>query len=269
MIEDGLRTPTSEAQHSLEQHLISILKDFDGSTADQVDSSLELVRARHVEYLHEGLRERKHHIALGCSRPWLCYWITHSLSLLRASFPSSVPQIGMVTYLSLPSCTVVCTLPIRPLHLCMCIRSFVLVPFLYRRACFCWSIPGTSSGSVVPITSGMRTDVINFLQACQSPTGGFGGAPSQLPHLAPTYAAVSTLVTIGEEAALSAIDRVALLAFVRRMCVPPEAGGGIAVSEGAHATHISTPTKVATALRVHAWVGHRAAVSAELGVRSI
>ena len=78
---------------------------------------------------------------------------------------------------------------------------------------------------------------MNFLRACQAPTGGFGGGPSQLPHLAPTYAAVSTLVTIGEEAALSSIDSMALLAFVRRMCVPIGAGGGIAVSEGAY-----TPT---------------------------
>lgn len=100
MIEDGLRTPTSEAQHSLEQHLISILRNLDGSTADQIDSSLELVRARHVEYLHEGLRERQHHIALGCSRPWLCYWITHSLALLEAPLPSNVPQIGMVVSLA-------------------------------------------------------------------------------------------------------------------------------------------------------------------------
>ncbi|CAL8469676.1 g9217 [Coccomyxa elongata] len=187
MIEDGLRTPSSEAQHSLEQHLISILKDFDGSTADQVGSSLELVRPRHVEYLHEGLRERQHHIALGCSRPWLCYWITHSLALLRASFPSSVPQI----------------------------------------------------------------DVVNFLRACQAPTGGFGGGPSQLPHLAPTYAAVSTLVTIGEEAALTAIDRVALLAFVRRMCVPPEAGGGIAVSEGGEVDCRGCYTAIASLHMLH------------------
>lgn len=60
----------------------------------------------------------------------------------------------------------------------------------------------------------------------------------QMPHLAPTYAAVSTLVTLGGEAALRAVDRVALLGFIKRMCVPPKAGGGVAVSEGALATHI-------------------------------
>lgn len=78
----------------------------------------------------------------------------------------------------------------------------------------------------------MGIDVINFLRACESPTGGFGGGPLQLPHLAPTYAAIAALVSIGGDAALTAIDRVALLAFIRRMCVPHDAGGGIAVSEG-------------------------------------
>ncbi|KAK9908192.1 hypothetical protein WJX75_004005 [Coccomyxa subellipsoidea] len=182
MIEDGLRTSTSEAQHALEERLISLLRDFEGSTSDDVQASLELARVQHIQYLHEGLRERQHHIALGCSRPWLCYWITHSLALLRAPFPSDVQQL----------------------------------------------------------------DVVKFLRACQSATGGFGGGPMQMPHLAPTYAAVSTLVTLGGEAALCAVDRVALLGFIKRMCVPPEAGGGVAVSEGGEVDCRGCYTAVAT-----------------------
>lgn len=49
-------------------------------------------------------------------------------------------------------------------------------------------------------------DVINFLSNCRSPTGGFGGGPSQLPHLAPTYAAVLSLCLIETDEALEAID---------------------------------------------------------------
>lgn len=37
----------------------------------------------------------------------------------------------------------------------------------------------------------------------QHPEGGFGGGPYQLAHLAPTYAAVAALVTLGGEDALS------------------------------------------------------------------
>jgi protein farnesyltransferase subunit beta len=45
-------------------------------------------------------------------------------------------------------------------------------------------------------------DIVQFLQRCQDPGGGFGGGPGQLPHLAPSYAAVATLVTLGSREAL-------------------------------------------------------------------
>jgi hypothetical protein len=41
----------------------------------------------------------------------------------------------------------------------------------------------------------------------QHPEGGFGGGPYQLAHLAPTYAAVSALVTLGGADALSGTGR--------------------------------------------------------------
>ena len=36
---------------------------------------------------------------------------------------------------------------------------------------------------------------VAFLARCQDASGGFGGGPGQLPHLAPTYATVSALLT--------------------------------------------------------------------------
>lgn len=60
--------------------------------------------------------------------------------------------------------------------------------------------------------------VISFLSDCQDQeTGGFGGGPGQLPHLATTYAAVAALVTIGSESALSLIDRNRMRNFLYRM----------------------------------------------------
>ena len=47
----------------------------------------------------------------------------------------------------------------------------------------------------------------------QHPEGGFGGGPYQLAHLAPTYAAVSALVTLGGPDALSGNVFLALLAL--------------------------------------------------------
>ena len=77
-----------------------------------------------------------------------------------------------------------------------------------------------------------RADIVAFLAACQHPEGGFGGGPYQLAHLAPTYAAVAALVTLGGDDALRVVDRLRLQAFLLRMCVPPERGGGMTMHEG-------------------------------------
>lgn len=98
---------------------------------------------------------------------------------------------------------------------------------------------------------------MSFISSCQHPSGGFGGGPYQLPHLAPTYAshattllhcrgidlamagpstavacryaAVATLVNIGSTAASDVIDRTGVLTFLQQMCVPAAQGGGMTV----------------------------------------
>ena len=44
-----------------------------------------------------------------------------------------------------------------------------------------------------PITPKEKSEFSSFLARCQNPTGGFGGGPGQVSHLAPTYAAVNAL----------------------------------------------------------------------------
>lgn len=60
----------------------------------------------------------------------------------------------------------------------------------------------------------MYTKITGFLGKCQAPGGGFGGGPGQYPHLAPTYAAVSALCTIGTQEAYNIIDRKGLQSFL-------------------------------------------------------
>ncbi|KAH9607992.1 hypothetical protein KSS87_003389 [Heliosperma pusillum] len=89
------------------------------------------------------------------TRPWLCYWILHSLALLGE-----------------------------------------------------------------PIGDALENDAIDFLSKCQDPNGGYGGGPGQMPHLATTYAAVNSLITLGGHKALSSIHRNSLYAFLQRMKYP-------------------------------------------------
>ncbi len=100
------------------------------------------------------------YVSLDASRPWLTYWISHSLELLGPSHA---------------------------------------------------------------LRGDVADDVVGFLSRCQVPgTGGFAGGPhpGQIAHLAPTYAAINTLVTIGSPVAFAAIDRASLRVFLRRMKQP-------------------------------------------------
>ncbi len=59
--------------------------------------------------------------------------------------------------------------------------------------------------------------VVDFLDTCQNETGGFGGGPDQISHLATTYAAVNALCTLNSDYALRIIKREPLLGWLKRL----------------------------------------------------
>lgn len=65
--------------------------------------------------------------------------------------------------------------------------------------------PTTLTSPLTPHSS--NYSCIDTLRRCQHRGGGFGGGPGQLPHLAPSYAAVNALVILGGPDALAWIDR--------------------------------------------------------------
>ncbi|XP_012081734.1 protein farnesyltransferase subunit beta isoform X2 [Jatropha curcas] len=117
---------------------------------------LELVRDKHIDYLTRGLQQLSpSFVVLDSSRPWLCYWILHSIALLGES-----------------------------------------------------------------VDFELENNAIDFLNRCQDPDGGYGGGPGQMPHLATTYAAVNSLITLGGRRALSSINREKLYTFLRKVKDP-------------------------------------------------
>ncbi|KAM9293846.1 protein farnesyltransferase subunit beta-like [Gastrophryne carolinensis] len=143
--EDSITTETSSEQKKVESSVGAIFNSVKNS---QGAFQLVLERELHAHYLRKGLQHLSDsYECLDASRPWLCYWIVHSLTLLDEPIPQSV----------------------------------------------------TSS-------------VCQFLARCQSPSGGFAGGPGQQPHLAPTYAAVNALCTIGTKEAYDVINRSAYCA---------------------------------------------------------
>ncbi|KAI5059258.1 hypothetical protein GOP47_0025577 [Adiantum capillus-veneris] len=152
---DGL-TETQTQQKELEEKVKVILQAFASGSAHHHSLLLELWRLEHAGFCLKGLTQLgPSFCVLDANRPWLCFWILHSLALL---------------------------------------------------------------GEQIDVELGFH--VVDFLSRCEDPRGGYGGGPGQMPHLATTYAAVFSLVTIGGDHALASIKRERILDFLLQMKDP-------------------------------------------------
>ncbi|KYO25880.1 protein farnesyltransferase subunit beta-like [Alligator mississippiensis] len=182
--DDGVRTLTSAEQTKVEDIVQEV---FNAYRTNHHASQFVLQREKHFHYLKRGLRQLTDaYECLDASRPWLCYWILHSLELLEEPIPESV-----------------------------------------------------------------ASDVCQFLSQCQSPQGGFGGGPSQHPHLAPTYAAVNALCIIGTEEAFNVINRKKLLEYLYSLKQPDGSflmhiGGEVDVRSAYCAASVASLTNIIT-----------------------
>ncbi|CAL1391869.1 unnamed protein product [Linum trigynum] len=146
-------TASQVDQWAVQDHVFKIYGAFASIPRSAQSVILELQRDKHVEYLTRGLQQLgPSFVVLDANRPWLCYWILHSIALLGES-----------------------------------------------------------------VDDELEDNAIDFLSRCQDPNGGYGGGPGQMPHLATTYAAVNSLVTLGGHKALSSINRDNLYKFLSRM----------------------------------------------------
>ncbi|XP_042468575.1 protein farnesyltransferase subunit beta isoform X1 [Zingiber officinale] len=146
-------TVTQIEQLRVEAKVFEIYRVLNGVDPPTMSLMLELWRDKHIEFLTKGLGNLgPSYNVLDANRPWLCYWIMHSIALLGESLDLELEE-----------------------------------------------------------------NVVEFLFRCQDKNGGYGGGPGQMPHLATTYAAVNTLITLGSEKALLSIDRENLHKFFLRM----------------------------------------------------
>ncbi|XP_061348573.1 protein farnesyltransferase subunit beta isoform X2 [Gastrolobium bilobum] len=155
-------TVSQRDQWMVESHVFQIYQLFATIPPNAQSVMLELQRDKHIEFLSKGLRHLGSAFTVLdakccwlCSRPWLCYWILHSIALLGES-----------------------------------------------------------------VDDELQDDTVDFLNRCQDPNGGYAGGPGQMPHLATTYAAVNTLITLGGQKSLASINRDKLYGFLRRMKQP-------------------------------------------------
>ncbi|KAM0000799.1 putative protein farnesyltransferase [Helianthus debilis subsp. tardiflorus] len=158
-------TASQKEQWALESQVFHIYQLLYNIPPNSQAAMLELQRDSHMEYLVKGLRHLGPSFSvLDANRPWICYWIFHSIALLGES-----------------------------------------------------------------VDIALENNVIDFLSRCQDQHGGYGGGPGQMPHLATTYAAVNTLITIGGQNSLASINRARIYSFLRRM---KHTSGGFSMHEG-------------------------------------
>lgn len=90
--------------------------------------------------------------------------------------------------------------------------------------------------------------VASFLAHCQDAAGGFGGGPGQLPHLAPTYAAVAALLVAGSDEAYRVVNRQQTYRFLMQMKCPD---GGFKMHDEGERDMRGTYCAIAVASMLH------------------
>ncbi|XP_073142454.1 protein farnesyltransferase subunit beta [Henckelia pumila] len=179
-MENTVATKTQEEQWMVQDQVFRIYNLVCNLPAHAQSVNFEIRRDSHVEYLTKSLKQLGPNFAvLDANRPWLCYWIIHSISLMGDCLDDK-----------------------------------------------------------------LENDVIEFLNRCQDPNGGYGGGPGQMPHLATTYAAVNTLITVGGDISLSSINRKMMYAFFLRM---KDKSGGFRMHDGGEIDVRASYTAIAVA----------------------
>lgn len=122
--------------------------------------------------------------SLDASRPWIIYWCVHAMDMMQHQLSEAETKRCVLLF---------CKHRLfdglhEQMHLHACTLS---APRWYTNM---------ASECVILLMSHL--------------TGGFGGGPGQLAHLAPTYAAVNALAILGSEG-LAVIDRFVAMSFMR------------------------------------------------------
>ncbi|XP_075492895.1 protein farnesyltransferase subunit beta-like isoform X1 [Primulina tabacum] len=164
-MESMVATKSQEEQWMVQDQVFRIYDLICNLPPHAQSVNFEIRRDNHVEYLTKSLKQLGPNFAvLDANRPWLCYWIIHSIALMGDG-----------------------------------------------------------------VDDKLENDVVEFLNRCQDLNGGYGGGPGQMPHLATTYAAVNTLITVGGDISLSSINRKNIYEFFLRM---KDKSGGFRMHDG-------------------------------------
>ncbi|GFO30262.1 protein farnesyltransferase subunit beta [Plakobranchus ocellatus] len=231
--DEGFATDTSNEQKLVEESVSKCYKVFKSSHSFYPDVPL-LDRELHTEFLLRGIKHLSaSYECLDSSRPWLCYWILHSLELLEVPIPED-HALSIATFLG--KCQDPCGGfgggPMQYPHLAptyaavnaLCILANItekvfdvldrekLYSFLMRMRTPDGAFKMHDGGevdirgvycalSVARLTNIMTKELvdgtIDFIVRCQTYEGGFAGYPGLEAHGGYTFCGVASLVLLG------------------------------------------------------------------------
>jgi len=240
---EGLPTDTSEDQRECEmfcsEFLVSpeecskaVLRDMRAQGLLDDDNCISLLRIKHTRYLKSNMSSLPQGFAsLDASRPWIMYWITHSLYLLDAEDPTissgvirtlrNIQNIdggfgggpqqlshGAPNYASVMTLCEICTEESLSLIDRGAMYNYLISMKhpgggfrMHRdgevdtRSCY-------TALAVARLLNILTTELVagvaDYLLSCQTYEGGFGGEPGNEAHGGYNFCALAGLIILGE-----------------------------------------------------------------------
>ncbi|XP_003472561.1 protein farnesyltransferase subunit beta isoform X1 [Cavia porcellus] len=231
LLDDSVDTVTSREQTKVEEKIQEI---FNSYKFNHLVPRLILQREKHFHYLKRGLRQLTDaYECLDASRPWLCYWILHSLELLDEPIPQIVatdvcqflelcqsPDGGFgggpgqhphlaPTYAAVNALCIIGTEEAYDI-----INREKLLQYLYSLkqpdGSFLMHVGGEvdarsayCAASVASLTNIITPDLFEgtaeWIARCQNWEGGIGGVPGMEAHGGYTFCGLAALVILKKE----------------------------------------------------------------------
>lgn len=239
-------TVTQREQWMVESQVFQMYELLSSVPRNAQSVLLELQRDKHIEFLTNGLRQLgPSFCVLDANRPWLCYWILHSIALLGDSVDDELENNtidflsrcqdpnggygggpGQMPHLATTYAAINALITLGGHRSLSSINRGKVYTFLRRmkdpsgafrmhdagemdvRACY----TAISVASVLNILDDeLVKGVGNFILSCQTYEGGISGEPGSEAHGGYTFCGLATMVLIGE---VNRLDLTSLIDWV-------------------------------------------------------
>ncbi|XP_059598405.1 protein farnesyltransferase subunit beta isoform X2 [Vitis vinifera] len=239
-------TVTQREQWMVESQVFQMYELLSSVPRNAQSVLLELQRDKHIEFLTNGLRQLgPSFCVLDANRPWLCYWILHSIALLGDSVDDELENNtidflsrcqdpnggygggpGQMPHLATTYAAINALITLGGHRSLSSINRGKVYTFLRRmkdpsgafrmhdagemdvRACY----TAISVASVLTILDDeLVKGVGNFILSCQTYEGGISGEPGSEAHGGYTFCGLATMVLIGE---VNRLDLTSLIDWV-------------------------------------------------------